>query len=113
MITESVVTNYSERGKIRLELEFTMPYDESFPGVRQIIIDALLELPKVVKDPLPDVGIQNFDSYSVQLLVRPYVEPDDYWAVVFESNKAIKTAFCSNNSKVAYFEGVEMGAIGE
>jgi small-conductance mechanosensitive channel len=58
MITESVVTNYSERGKIRLELEVTMPYDESFPGVRQTIIDALLELPKVVKDPLPDVGIQ-------------------------------------------------------
>jgi len=113
MITESVVTNYSERGKIRLELEVTMPYDESFPKVKQIIIDALLELPKVVKEPLPDVGIQNFDSHSIQLLVRPYVEPDDYWAVVFESNKVIKRAFNVNNIKVAYSEGVEMGAIGE
>lgn len=112
-ITDSVVTNYSERGKIRLELEVTMPYDESFPKVRQIIIDALLELPKVVKDPVPDVGIQNFDSHSVQLLVRPYVEPDDYWDVVFQSNKAIKSAFNANNIKVAYSEGVEMGNIGE
>lgn len=113
MITESVVTNFSEKGKIRLELKVTMPYDESFPRVKQIIIDALLDLPKVVKDPLPDVGIQNFDSHSVQLLVRPYVEPDDYWAVVFESNKVIKSAFSANNIKVAYSEGVEMGAIGE
>jgi small conductance mechanosensitive channel len=113
MITESVVTNFSEKGKIRLELDVTMPYDESFPKVKKIIIDALLELPKVVKDPLPDVGIQTFDSHSVQLLVRPYVEPDDYWAVVFESNKAIKSAFSANNIKVAYSEGVEMGAIGE
>lgn len=113
MITESVVTNFSEKGRIRLELEVTMPYDESFPRVKQIIINALLELPKVLKDPLPDVGIQNFDSHSVQLLVRPYVEPDDYWAVVFESNRAIKSAFNANNIKVAYSEGVEMGMIGE
>ncbi len=113
MITESVVTNFSEKGKIRLELSVTMPYDESFPRVKQIIIDALLELPKVLKDPIPDVGIENFDSHNVQLLVRPYVEPDDYWAVVFESNKVIKKAFNANNIKVAYSEGVEMGAIGE
>lgn len=112
-ITDSVVTNYSEKGKIRLELQVTMPYDESFPHVKKIIIEALLELPKVVKDPLPDVGIENFDSHNVQLLVRPYVEPDDYWAVVFESNRAIKRAFSAHNIKVAYSEGVEMGAIGE
>ena len=113
MITESVVTNFSEKGRIRLELSVTMPYDESFPRVKEIIIDALLALPKVLKDPLPDVGIENFDSHNVQLLVRPYVIPADYWEVIFESNKVIKAAFSANNIKVAYSEGVEMGAIGE
>lgn len=113
MITESVVTNFSEKGKIRLELTVTMPYNESFPKVKKIITDALLELPKVLKDPLPDIGIQTFDSHSIQLLVRPYVQPNDYWSVIFESNQAIKKAFNSNSIKVAYSEGVEMGAIGE
>jgi len=112
-ITDSVVTNFSEKGKIRLELQVTMPYDESFPRVKKIITEALLELPKVLKEPLPDIGIENFDSHSVQLLVRPYVAPNDYWDVIFESNKAIKSAFSANNIKVAYSEGVEMGAIGE
>lgn len=113
MITESVVTNFSEKGQIRLELMVTMPYDESFPKVKKVIMDALLELPKVLKEPLPEIGIQNFDSHSVQLLVRPYVYPDDYWNVTFEANKAIKSAFNTHNIKVAYSEGVEMGAIGE
>jgi len=113
MVTESVVTNFSEKGRIRLELIVTMPYAESFPKVKQIIMDALLELPKVLKDPIPDIGIENFDSHSVQLLVRPYVLPADYWEVTFESNKAIKSAFSAHNIKVAYSEGVEMGAIGE
>jgi len=113
MITESVVTNFSEKGMIRLELMITMPYDESFPKVKKVITEALLELPKVLKDPVPDIGIQTFDSHNITLLVRPYVIPDDYWSVIFEANKAMKAAFNSNNIKVAYSEGVEMGAIGE
>lgn len=112
-VTDSVVTNFSEKGKIRLELEVTMPYDESFPKVKKIIIDSLLVLPKVLKDPLPEVGIQNFDSHNVQLLVRPYVEPGDFWEVTFESHTAIKAAFHAHGIKVAYSEGVEMGRIGE
>lgn len=112
MITESVVTNFSEKGQIRLELMVSMPYSESFPKVQQIIIDALLGLPQVLKEPLPEVGIKNFDSHNVQLLVRPYVYPVDYWNVTFESNKAIKSAFNAHGIKVAYSEGVEMGVIG-
>ncbi len=113
MITDSVVTNYSEKGMIRLELSVTMPYDESFPKVHQVITNALLKLPKVLKEPVPDIGIKTFDSHSIELLVRPYVVPNDYWSVIFESNKAIKSAFNANNIKVAYSEGVEMGSIGE
>lgn len=113
LITESVVTNFSEKGMIRLELKVTMPYNESFPKVKKVITAALLELPRVLKDPLPDVGIETFDSHNIQLLVRPYVIPDDYWSVIFEANEAVKSAFNSNDIKVAYSEGVEMGAIGE
>jgi small conductance mechanosensitive channel len=90
-----------------------MPYDESFPKVKKIIVDSLLNVPKVLKDPLPEVGIQNFDSHNVQLLVRPYVEPCDYWEVTFELHKAIKAAFHYHDIRVAYSEGVEMGRIGE
>ncbi|MDO6492918.1 MAG: mechanosensitive ion channel family protein [Cellulophaga sp.] len=112
-ITDSVVTNFSEKGMIRLELLVTMPYSESFPKVEKIIIDALLELPSVLKDPIPDIGIQTFDTHSIQLLVRPFVNPDDYWPVTFEANKAIKNAFSKHGIQVAYSEGVEMGAIGD
>ena len=112
-ITDSVVTNYSEKGMIRLELEVTMPYEESFPKVREIIFEALTGLPKILESPPIEVGIHNFDSHSVQLIVRPYVLPDDFWEVTFEANRAIKNAFNKNNIKVAYSEGIEIGKIGE
>ena len=113
MITESVVTNYSEKGMIRLELEVTMPYDESFPKIEKIIRAALAAIPKILQDPAPEIGIHAFDSHSIVLLVRPYVLPDDFWEVTFDAHKAIKNAFSQHNIKVAYSEGVEMGAIGE
>lgn len=112
-ITDSVVTNYTEKGMIRLELEVTMPYAESFPKVEKVIMDALSTIPKVLIEPKPEIGIQTFDSHSIQLLVRPYVEPDDFWEVTFEANRAIKNAFNKHNIQVAYSEGVEMGSIGE
>jgi len=113
MITDSVVTNYSEKGMIRLELEVTMPYAESFPKVREIIGGALKDVPKILVTPEPEVGILNFDSHSINLIVRPYVLPDDFWEVTFAANKAIKKAFHKSNISVAYSEGIEIGRIGE
>ncbi|WP_276167690.1 mechanosensitive ion channel family protein [Zobellia alginiliquefaciens] len=113
MITESVVTNYSEKGMIRLELEVTMPYEESFPKVKQVLRDALKEVEKILPEPTPEIGILDFDSHNVQLIVRPFVLPDDFWEVTFNANKSIKKAFSAHDIKVAYSEGVEIGKIGE
>ncbi|MBT8305566.1 MAG: mechanosensitive ion channel family protein, partial [Maribacter sp.] len=78
-----------------------------------IIMEALSTIPKVLQEPPPEIGINTFDSHSIELLVRPYVLPDDYWEVTFQSNEAIKRAFSDNDIKVAYSEGIEIGLIGE
>ena len=112
-ITDTVVTNYSVKGMIRLELPITMPYEESFPRIKDIITESLSDVSKILKNPEVEIGINSFDSHNIQLLVRPYVLPDDFWEVTFASNKAIKKAFSKNNIKVAYSEGIEIGKIGE
>lgn len=112
-IVDNIVTNFSEKGKVRLELNITMPYGESFPKVKDIILDVLNTTEGVLKEPAADVGIETFDSHNVVLTVRPYVLPDDYWKVTFDVNERMKTAFSSNNIKVAYSEGVELGPIGD
>ncbi|MCF6296446.1 MAG: mechanosensitive ion channel family protein [Flavobacteriaceae bacterium] len=112
-ITSDVVTNYSKKGMIRLEINVTMPYDESFPKIKEIITDALSTVPHILKEPQPEIGIENFDSHNVQIAVRPYVKPDDYWEVIFAAHESIKNEFYKNNIKVAYSEGVEFGKIGE
>jgi small conductance mechanosensitive channel len=111
-IVDNIVTNYSRKGYIRMELNVSMPYSESFPKVKQIIMAELKAIPKVLDSPPPEVGIEVYDSHNILLAVRPYVKPDDFWEVTFETYEKIKAAFNEQGIKVAYSEGVEMGTIG-
>ncbi len=111
-ITDDVVTNYSKKGVVRLEISVTMPYAEDFPKVKQIIEKAIAPIDKILKEPLTEIGLNNFDSHNIEIIVRPYVVPDDFWEVTFETHQRIKKAFSENEIQVAYSEGVELGAIG-
>lgn len=112
-ITDDVVTNYSKKGIVRLELNTHIPYSEDFPKVKQLIVEELDKLPKVLKDPKPEIGIENFDSHNITLAIRPFVLPNNYWEATFDTNQAIKKVFHENGIKVAYSEGVELGPIGK
>lgn len=112
-VTDNIITNYSKRGKIRLELEVSMPYSEDFPKVRQVILDAILKVDHVLQDPLPQIGIDHYDSHYIVLSVRPFTDPDHYWQATYDCYAVIKKAFSDTGVQMAYSEGVELGKIGE
>ncbi len=112
-ITDDVVTNYSKKGIVRLELSAHIPYSADFPEVKKIILNELNNIPTLIKDPAPEIGIENFDSHNIQLAIRPYTTPDNYWDATFDTHQAIKNTFNRNNIKVAYSEGIELGDIGK
>jgi small conductance mechanosensitive channel len=107
-----IVTNYSEGDHIRIEQEVMIPYSEDFPKVRDIILQVLKNIDKVLNDPTPEVGILRFDTQSVVVSVRPYVLADDYWEVYYESYAKIKEAFHEHNIGFAYKDGT-VGKIGK
>lgn len=111
-VIEGTITNYSAKGAIRIELNVTMPYEESFPKVKEIVLDALRGIPLVLANPAPEVGIERFDSHNISLAVRPYVLPDDYWDGIFEVHRAVKAAFNAHGIHIAYSDGIELGTIG-
>ncbi|SNR16752.1 mechanosensitive ion channel family protein [Tenacibaculum jejuense] len=112
-ITDGVVTNYSKKGMVRLEINVTMPYAESFPKVKEIIKTALANVNNILTEPETEIGIETFDSHSIELTIRPYVHPEDFWQVTFDTHETVKKAFSDHKIQVAYSEGVELGSIGE
>ena len=111
-VTDNIITNFSTRGKIRLELTVSMPYEESFPKVKQVIQQALSQCDIIMPSPEAQIGIESYDSHNILVAVRPYIHPDNYWNATFEVYSAIKKAFSENGIQAAYSEGVELGKIG-
>ncbi len=111
-VTDNIITNFSTKGNIRLELAVTMPYEESFPKVKKVIQGALDSCSIILSEPGAQIGIEAYDSHSIVVAVRPYIHPDEYWNATFEVYSAIKKAFSENDIKAAYSEGVELGKIG-
>lgn len=106
------VTNSSANENVRLDFTVYMPYDESFPKVQKIIQDALLNTEEILTDPVPEVGIVEFDTHSIKLSVKPYTLVEHMESAFYKATEATKKAMGENNIKVAYSEGVELGEIG-
>lgn len=111
-VTDNIITNYSTKGNIRLELNVQMPYAESYPKVKAVIQSALDSSEYVMKEPPAFIGIETYDSHNIVLSIRPYIHPDDYWEATYEVYAKIKAAFSTNKIQAAYSEGVELGDIG-
>lgn len=112
-VIDGIISNISEKGNIRLEMSVTMPYSEDYETVQGVIKEVLDNNTLILKDPIPEIGILEYDSHNIILAVRPFVLPEDYWVVQFEVYAQIKRAFHEAGISVAYSEGVEIGKIGK
>lgn len=99
--TSGIMTNLSTNGKLRVDLNVAMPYEEDFTKVKGIISKALGNVSSKLDDE-PTIEIEKFDEHNVLLAVRPYSTPEDYWDVYFDSYKEIKNAFGKAGIEVAY-----------
>lgn len=99
--TSGIMTNLTSNGKLRVDLNVAMPYEEDFDKVKGIIRGALDKVSERLPDE-PTVEIEKFDENNVLLAVRPYATDATYWDVYFNSYKEIKKALGEAGITVAY-----------
>ncbi|MEO0404252.1 MAG: mechanosensitive ion channel family protein [Bacteroidota bacterium] len=112
-VTDNIITNFSTEGKIKLEITIPIGYQQSFPKIQGIIKGALDGLDIIITQDQYEIGIESYDSHNLNVTVRPYIQPDDYWEATFQVNQAIKKALSANGVEMSYSEGIENGPIGE
>ena len=99
--TSGIMTNLSANGKLRVDLNVAMPYEEDFDKIKGIISNALNKVEERLPD-APTIEIEKFDENNILLAVRPYANAETYWDVYFNSYKEIKQAFAEAGITVAY-----------
>ncbi len=86
------VTNFTTDGKIRVDLVVGIGYGEDIKKARTALMAAMTANPKVLQTPAPSVNVLELADSSVNLAVRPWCNPVDYWDVYFGITEASKEA---------------------
>lgn len=84
------ITNYSAEGTRRIDLIASISYGDNIDTAKVALMDLLANDARVLKDPVPFVGVKAMAESSIDFTVRPWVKSEDYWAVFFDMNEAIK-----------------------
>lgn len=96
------ITNYSSNTTRRIDFIFDIAYKSNIEQAKAIVADILAKDPRVLKDPMPTIAVGALASNSVQLVVRPWVNTGDYWAVHFDVTEKVKLAFDDANIEIPF-----------
>jgi small conductance mechanosensitive channel len=92
-VTADNIVNYTAKDRRRVDILARVGYGENLDKVRNILVDILADDRRVLKDPVPTVGVLELGESSVNLAVRAWVRTSDYWDVFFAVQEMIKTRF--------------------
>ncbi len=96
------IINYSQEGKIRVDLIVGIAYDSDVKKARAALLDLMNNHTQVLQDPAPMVGVAELADSSVNLAVRPWVKPDHYWDVYFDILEGAKEVLDSAGVEIPY-----------
>ncbi|MCB0516551.1 MAG: mechanosensitive ion channel family protein [Chitinophagales bacterium] len=106
-----IIRNKSKIEELRVDFTVNLPYDESFDKFEEIAKAALQKVPNVLSEPPIQIGIFSFEDHFLKVAVWVFTHNKDYWQVLFDAQKAVKSAMGENGMDVAYPEGVEKGRV--
>jgi len=90
------IVNYSADGKMRVDLTFGLSYSESIDMARQVLESVMKANKTVLQAPAPSITVAKLNIEGIELAVRPWCDPKDYWTVYFgileEGIKALQAA---------------------
>lgn len=86
------IANYSSIGHLRVDLVVGISYASDIARAKAVILEAMRNNPQVLQTPAPSVHVLKLDNSSVNLAVRPYATPADYWDVYFGVTEQAKLA---------------------
>lgn len=101
-LSAAKIINYNALGKRRMDLNFTASYDAPTAQVRAAVEEVLANLPGVLDDPAPAVYLSEYQSSSIQYLVRLWTSAGDYWDVYYALIEGVRESFERHGVEMTY-----------
>jgi len=88
-----VIKNVTAQKVRRVDMVFGISYTDDIPKTERVLEAILEEHPKVLADPEPMVRLHKLNDSSVDFVVRPWCQTDDYWDVYWDVTREVKMRF--------------------
>ena len=86
----STITNFSASETRRIDLVIGVSYDDDLGVAIRTCMDVLAADSRVLDEPESVVAVSELADSSVNLVVRPWVNAEDYWATRWDLTRALK-----------------------
>ena len=94
--------NYSANDTRRIDLVVGVGYDDDLGVAIRTCQDVLAADPRVLDEPATQVAVSEMGDSSVNMVVRPWVKTEDYWATRFDLTRALKEQLEAAGCSIPY-----------
>lgn len=91
-ITSSPITNFSEHPTRRVDMVIGVSYNADLKKTKEVLMKVLQDDGRVLPEPEPRVSVNELADSSVNFIVRPWVNSEDYWPFYWDTMENIKLA---------------------
>ena len=102
MIWQSVITNVTAQHTRRIDLMFGIAYEDDIERAERVLHEIVAANEAVLSDPEPQIKLHELGDSSVNFVVRPWVNTDDYWDTYWDITKAVKLRFDEEGLSIPY-----------
>lgn len=91
-ITSSPITNFSEHPTRRVDMVIGVSHNADLKKTKEVLMKVLQDDGRVLPEPEPRVSVNELADSSVNFIVRPWVNSEDYWPFYWDTMENIKLA---------------------
>jgi len=98
----ATIKNYTALESRRVDLEIGISYDDDIQKAVDTIREVVSREERVLQEQGVQIAVGELGDSSVNLVVRPWCRPADYWDVRFDLLRAIKEGLEANGCSIPY-----------
>lgn len=101
-LTSNTVINHFTMEARRVEIPVPISYKQDFEKAKEVITEVYKNDDRVLKNRPNSIHVEEFGDSSVVLIVWLWCAPKNYWPVLFDNRKNIKTALDNNGIEIPF-----------
>ncbi len=101
-LSGSSLTNFSAEETRRVDWTFGIAYGDDYDKAKALLLSWIEADPRALKDPEPFIALSELADSSVNIVVRVWVNPADYWGLFFDMNEKVYKEFGDHGLNIPF-----------